>query len=125
MTFTSNHRSNEEKSIQFLYKIIFPCCESKKKELGLPEDQKSLLIYNAFAGQITEKVKARVEENHYVVVYVPKNMTDQFQPMDLTVNGPTKAFLKENHVVHQPSNGTTCKRNRSLPDRCSLEAIYP
>ena len=40
-------------------------------------------------------MKALVEENQYGVVYVPKNMTDEFQPIDLTVNGPAKAFLKE------------------------------
>ena len=57
--------------------------------------KKSLLIYDAFAGQITEKMKALVEENQYGVVYVPKNMTDEFQRIDLTVNGPAKAFLKE------------------------------
>ena len=57
--------------------------------------KKSLLIYDVFAGQITEKMKALVEENQYGVVYVPKNMTDEFQPIDLTVNGPAKAFLKE------------------------------
>ena len=54
-----------------------------------------MLIYDVFAGQITEKMKALVEENQYGVVYVPKNMTYEFQPIDLTVNGPAKAFLKE------------------------------
>ena len=67
----------------------------REKELGLPEDQTLLLIYVVFAGQMTEKLKALVEENHYVVVYVPKDMADQFQALDLTVNGPAKAFLKE------------------------------
>ena len=38
---------------------------------------------------------ALVEENQYVVLYFPKNMTDQFQPMDLAVNGPANAFFKE------------------------------
>ena len=43
-------------------------------------------------------MKALAEENRYVVVYVPKNMTDQFQPLDLTVNGK-KVFAEESFAV--------------------------
>lgn len=45
VTFTSNHWSNEEKAKQLLEKVIFPYLKKKKHDLGLPDDQKSLLIY--------------------------------------------------------------------------------
>ena len=45
VTFTPNHWSNEEKSKQLLDNFIFPYLKKKKKhDLGLPGDQKSLLI---------------------------------------------------------------------------------
>ena len=58
----------------------------------------NLMINNAFlpyAPPFNKRPYPLVEENQYVVLYFPKNMTDQFQPIDLTVNGPAKAFLKE------------------------------
>ena len=31
-------------------------------------------------------------ENHSVYVFVPNNLTNEFQPLDLTVNGPSKSL---------------------------------
>ena len=86
VTFTSNHWSNEEKSEQLLDNVIFPHLKKKKDDLGLPGDQKSLLICDVFPRQTTENIKEYIEENDCVIVYVPNNMTHYFQPLDLTVN---------------------------------------
>ena len=59
------------------------------------DDQKALLIFDVFKGQITNKVTKFIEENNFVFVHVPNNVTDQFQPLDLNVNDHTKEFLKE------------------------------
>ena len=67
----------------------------KKHGLGLPGDQKSLLIYDVFTGQTTENIREYFEENDSVIVYVPNNMTHYLQPLDLTVNAVTKHFLKD------------------------------
>ena len=64
VTFTPNHWSNEEKSKQLLDNVIFPYLKKKKKHnLGLAEDQKSLLIYDVITGQTTENIKEYIEEN--------------------------------------------------------------
>ena len=60
----------------------------------LPIDQKAMLIFDVFKGQVTEKVNSVIEENNCVIVHVPNNMTDKFQPLDLTVNAQAKQFLK-------------------------------
>ena len=73
---------------------LFPYVEKRKVELKLPETQKAMLIFDVFKGQITNKVIKFIEENNCVIVHVPNNMTDQFQPLDLNVNGHTKEFLK-------------------------------
>jgi len=48
--------------------IILPFLKSKKEELGLPSDQKSMLIFDVFRGQTTEKVTEFIEENDCVIL---------------------------------------------------------
>ena len=74
--------------------VLFPYVQKRKAELKLPEDQKAMLIFDFFKGQITDKVTKFIEENDCVIVHVPNNVTDQFQPLDLNVNGHAKEFLK-------------------------------
>ena len=49
-----------------------------------------MLIFDVFRGQITDKVTKFIKENNCVIVHVPNNMSDQFQPLDLNVNGHAK-----------------------------------
>ena len=95
VTYTANHWSNESKAIQHLQMVVFPYVKKRKVELKLPEHQKAMLIFDVFKGQVTDKVTKSIEENDCVIVYVPNNMTDQFQPLDLNVNGHAKEFLKK------------------------------
>ena len=92
VTFIPNHWSNEEKSKQLLDNVIFPYLKKKKHDLGLPGDQKSLLICDV---QTTKNIKEYIEENDCAIVYVPNNMTHYFQPLDLTVSAVAKHFLKD------------------------------
>ena len=93
ITHTPNHWSNEEKSIELLEEIVFPYLSRKRAELNLPDDQKALLIFDVFKGQKTQRILELMVENHSVYVFVPNNLTNEFQPLDLTVNGPSKSFL--------------------------------
>ena len=43
---------------------------------------------------MTPTVLLKLQENYIFLVGVPPNMTKLFQPMDLTVNGVAKAFMK-------------------------------
>ena len=95
VTYTANHWSNESKAIQHLQMVVFPYIKKRKVELKLPEHQKAMLIFDVFKGQVTDKVTKFIEENDFVIVYVPNNMADQFQPLDLNVNGQAKEFLKK------------------------------
>ena len=94
VTYTANHWSNESKAIQHLQVVIFPYIEKRKVELKLPEHQKTMLIFDVFKGHVTDKVTEFIEENNCVIVHAPSNMTDQFQPLDLNINGHAKEFLK-------------------------------
>ena len=56
VTQNPRHWSNEEETIKFIKHIINPRVISIRKELGLPEDQSALLIWDVFKGQCTVKV---------------------------------------------------------------------
>ena len=94
LTFTPNHWSNEDKVIELLEKVVFPFVVEKRKELSLPDEQKAILVFDVFKGQETERVQSLIADNNCISVFVPANMTNYFQPLDLTVNGPAKQFLK-------------------------------
>ena len=74
--------------------MYFHTYNGSGEEIGLPDDQKALLIYDVFKGQETQRVIALIESNGCLRVYVPPNLTHVFQPLDLTINGNTKEFLK-------------------------------
>ena len=63
--------------------------------LDLGEEQQALLIIDIFLGQTTDPFIEKLKENNIKLTRVPANMTNLFQPLDLTVNGTTKAFLKK------------------------------
>ena len=95
ITHSPNHWSNEELAIEHISKIVIPYVEKMKEDLGLPNDQKSLLIFDVFKGQTTERYTDFLRENHLVNVLVPPNLTHKFQPLDINVNGVAKGFLKD------------------------------
>ena len=94
VTYTTNHWSNESKAIQLMQMVLFLYVEKREVELKLSEDQKTMLIFDVFKDQITDKVAKLIEENNGVIVHVPNNLTDLFQPLGLNVNDHAKEFLK-------------------------------
>ena len=49
---------------------------------------------DVFTGQMTPQVIQHYAESNILIVNVPRNMTKYYQPLDLTVNGYSKRFLK-------------------------------
>ena len=69
-----------------------PCFTKKRLDLDLTADQKGLLIFDVFTGQMTSDVKEVIEKHNFIVVNVPGNMRKYYQVLDLTVNKYAKAF---------------------------------
>ena len=65
--FTPNHWSDLEKCEDLFKVIVFPCL-SPKKELGYPEDQRSLIIMDTFKGQENEEMKWLCAKNNCELV---------------------------------------------------------
>ena len=47
-----------------------------------------------FRGQLTNEVVNEMKDHDIAICQVPANMTHLFQPLDLTINGSAKVFLK-------------------------------
>ena len=88
------HFSNEKESIKLLEEIIIPYVKAERGKLGLEQTRPALLILDVFRGQTTSAVTELLHENNILVTKVPANMTNLYQPLDLTVNGYAKSFLK-------------------------------
>ena len=93
VTMTKNHWSNTEKAEEYFKETLFPLMEKIKQEEGLLPQQKSLVIMDNFKGQDNEQVKELLQEKECLFRVVPHNMTPWFQPLDVSVNKPSKAFM--------------------------------
>ena len=94
ITCSPNHWSNENTMIDYVEKIIIPYVSNKRKELGKDRDQSAVVIFDVFKGQCVENVFKLLDDNNILYVLVPANCTDKLQPLDLSVNKPTKDFMK-------------------------------
>ena len=63
-----------------------------KREQNLPKEQKSLIIMDTFNGQDNDTIRD-LSKNNCIIVIVPHNMTNKFQPLDISVNKSSKSFL--------------------------------
>ena len=98
------HYSNSQESIKFTEEISVPYFTKKRRDLGLTADQKGLLIFDVFTGQMTSDVKEVIEKHIFIVVNVPGNMTKYDQVLDLTVNKYAKAFTRMNDMQRTSIN---------------------
>ena len=67
---------------------------------------------DVFKGQMTSDINESLTKNNLCVVNVPANMTCFYEPLDVTVNGYCKKFLKKKftnwyagHLSKQPEKG--------------------
>ena len=57
-------------------------------------------MWDAFKGHKTEAVEQKLTSYNIELVTVPANMTHFFQPLDLTVNGVAKKYMKKEFTVY-------------------------
>ena len=95
LSANSKNFGNTQESLKLLDEIIIPYVEKEREALNLDKNQPALLIIDVFSGQVTKPVIDKMTENNIKLVKVPANMTRLFQPLDLTVNGAAKAYMKK------------------------------
>ncbi len=79
--------------IEYIENIILPYINGWRSQIE-DESRSALVIMDNFKGQTTPAVNKLLEDNNIQVSLLPANTTDRLQPMDLSVNKPVKAFLK-------------------------------
>ena len=65
--------------------------------LKCPKEQMSLIIMDTFKGQDNDVILDLCQKNFCQVVIVPHNLTNWFQPLDITVNKPVKSFISNKY----------------------------
>ena len=66
---------------------------------------------------MTGPVMQKLKENNIKVTRVPANMTNLFQPLDLTVNGSAKAFMKRKFTEwYSSSISQQLEQGKSIED---------
>ena len=107
---------------------MLPYIEDRRKKLRKP-NQTALLTMDVFCGQITDDVTSLLTEHNVHVVLVPNNMTQLFQPLDLTVNKHCKSFLKRlfsKSYLHQIKNQLSIgKKMEEVDIKFTLTTIKP
>ena len=93
VTFSENHWSNTEKSVECFEEIIFPYLKKVKEEKGFPNEQVSLIIMDTFKGQDNDTMKELCAVNHCEIVIVPHNLTNKFQQLDISVSKAAKSYI--------------------------------
>ena len=94
ITYSTNHWSNEKSMESYVMKILIPFINKKKEELKLPQEQRALVIFDQFKGQLTDRFLKLLEQSNLSVVTIPAHCTDRLQPMDVSVNKAVKSFLQ-------------------------------
>jgi len=79
VTQNPKHWSNEVENLKLIDEIISPYVAknaggAKASYIRRPADQKALLVWDVFRGQMTDKVKEQLDELNIECVYVPANM---------------------------------------------------
>ena len=85
---------NELAMKQYVENIILAYVNDKRKELNLSNDHPALLIFDNFKAQTTPNILKFLDSHNLDIVSLPANCTDRLQPHDLSVNKPTKDFLR-------------------------------
>ncbi|XP_063688376.1 cell cycle checkpoint protein RAD17-like [Bolinopsis microptera] len=83
-------------SVQFFEKILLPHIESVRASINNPE-QKALLISDVFRAQHTQTLKDLMTANNCILQKVPANMTHHLQPLDISINGLAKKFMRNKY----------------------------
>ena len=77
-----------------------------------------------FTGQMTGPVLEKLRDNKILLVRVPANMTNIFQPLDLTVNGFFKALMKKKSTEwYSKQIANELEKGTPLNDRSQAEII--
>jgi hypothetical protein len=91
-----SHFSTLKTMKEWVENIMVPYVRRIVEEDGLEDDQKAILLLDAYPVHTGEAFRAYVFEDHpnIVLLFIPANCTGIFQPADVGLQRPTKHILK-------------------------------
>ena len=87
---SESHWQNPETMIRYITSVLVPYRIATIARLGLPVDQKMILILDLHYSHKDKVVLAFMVECHIIPVYIPAGCTDLHQVCDVVVNKPYK-----------------------------------
>ena len=131
-TFTENHWSNAERSIEFVKEIFFPYLKKVKKEKGFPEEQHRLVSMDIFKPQENDILEKLCSKSRCETMIVPHNLTSKFQSYVLTTNKATKGFIQNqyndwclNQIAYQLKSGKDPANIKISSKFSDLKPLHP
>ena len=111
VTFSPNHWSNLEvwKSVQSNFLSIFV-----RQQEGAWLPRSSLIIMNTFKGQGNKEMKWLCAKNNCELVIVPHNLTNKFQPLDISINQSAKKFISNKFNAWYADRVVNCQMELQL-----------
>ena len=102
LQFSPNHWLNLEK-FEDLFKVIISLnFSAQKKEVGHPEDQRSLIIMDTFKDSDNKEMKRLCPKNNCELVIVLHNLTNKFQPLNISINQSANKFMSNKFNAWHP-----------------------
>lgn len=99
LTYTENHWADVQTTEAYLKEVVFPYIENTKSKNQISPDQKALLIWDLWYAHLDTAIIRLVKEKNIIIKYVPGNLTNQLQPIDISVNKVIKAELRNQYSL--------------------------
>ena len=113
VTQTENHWTNENTSLVIIKEVLVSHVRKVRQKLSFPEDQQWLLIADVFKGHWADAIVTEVKRSNCKMCAIPNNMTNIFQPLDLSINRSCKFFLgREAHSWYSPQTEKQMKEGK-------------
>ena len=95
ITQTESHWSNGVTMDSFADNVLIPHIKKVKKRKGIPKKQKALLILDVYQSHRDPELISKLAKSGILLAHVPARCTSELQPLDLTVNGKFKVYMKD------------------------------
>ena len=82
ITQNLSHWSNSDSMLEWVKRVLKPYCRKTRKELGLPRDQKAVLVLDVFRPHLETAFIEACEAANVCLVFVPAGCTSSLQPLD-------------------------------------------
>ena len=110
---------------RYVAKILQPWLEQKRKELGLPQTQKAVVVLDVYKAHRTPDVLQVFKESGFELVYVPANCTSELQPLDVAVNSFFKAELKDQFTTWYAERVQVAIKQHSDNVQAAVQSFQP